>query len=387
MKTINVIIFFSIVILVYSSINYYILRKASALIPPDSPYRIYFLILFLFVAISYFAGRLLLRFNLPFVSSALTWIGAFWFAFMFYFLLSFLLIDILRLLNLAFKFFPSFITQNYERTKQITAIVLIVSVSAIVITGYINTLTPVIKKIELSIDKKAGDLKSLNIAMASDFHFGTLIGNGRAREIVKQINSLEADIILLPGDILDEGAGALKKQKICEALKGFNAPLGVYAVTGNHEYINGVVTSVEFLEMNGIKILSDSTLLINNSFYLAGREDREMKSWIGKNRKPLEEILSGVDKNLPLILMDHQPFGLSDAEKNNVDLQLSGHTHNGQIWPLNYLNDKIYELSWGYKKKGDTHYYVSCGVGGWGPPIRTGSRPEIVNIKINFRTD
>jgi len=387
MKTINVIIFFSIVILLYSTINYYIFRKAVALIPPDSPYRIYFIILFLFIVISYFAGRLLLRFDVPILSSTLTWIGAFWFAFMFYFLLSFLLIDIIRLLNLAFKFFPLFITQNYERTKQVTAVILVVSVSVTVMAGYINTLTPVMKNIELNINKKAGAMKSLNIAMASDFHFGTLFGNGKAREIVKQINSLEADIILLPGDILDEGAGTLKKQKICEALKGFSAPLGVYAVTGNHEYINGVATSVEFLEMNEIKILSDTTLLIENSFFLAGREDREKKSWTGEKRKPLNEILSGINKNLPVILMDHQPFGLSDAEKNNVDLQLSGHTHNGQIWPLNYLNDKIYELSWGYKKKGDTHYYVSCGVGGWGPPIRTGSKPEIVNIKLNFRTD
>jgi len=83
--------------------------------------------------------------------------------------------------------------------------------------------------------------------------------------------------------------------------------------------------------------------------------------------------------------MDHQPFGLSEAMTNGVDLQLSGHTHHGQLWPLNLITDFIYEVSWGYARKGNTHYYVSSGASGWGPPVRTGSRTEIVNIKIRFR--
>ena len=95
-------------------------------------------------------------------------------------------------------------------------------------------------------------------------------------------------------------------------------------------------------------------------------------------------MLKGIDNSLPIILMDHQPFGLNEAFENKIDLQLSGHTHNGQLWPVNYIVEKIYELSWGYKINGATHYYVSCGIGGWGPPIRTGSQPEIVNIIIRF---
>ena len=94
--------------------------------------------------------------------------------------------------------------------------------------------------------------------------------------------------------------------------------------------------------------------------------------------------MEGIDKNLPMILMDHQPVHLEEAEKAGMDLQLSGHTHHGQLWPFNFITKKVYELSRGYKKKGDTQYYVSCGVGTWGPPIRTGNRPEIIALTITF---
>lgn len=101
-------------------------------------------------------------------------------------------------------------------------------------------------------------------------------------------------------------------------------------------------------------------------------------------RKSLAELLSGVDRTHPVIVMDHQPFHLEEAEQNGVDLQLSGHTHHGQLWPLNYITRAVYEVSMGYKKKGNTHYYVSGGVGSWGPPIRTGNRPEIVHLVLTF---
>ncbi len=123
--------------------------------------------------------------------------------------------------------------------------------------------------------------------------------------------------------------------------------------------------------------------MIDNSFYLTAREDYSKSQFTGKQRKPLNLILNGRE-NYPVILMDHTPFKLEEAEKNNVDLQLSGHTHHAQLWPLNYLTSLIYEKDWGYLKKGNTQYYVTCGVGTWGPPVRTGSRTEIVNIKIKF---
>ena len=94
--------------------------------------------------------------------------------------------------------------------------------------------------------------------------------------------------------------------------------------------------------------------------------------------------MTAVDKACPVILMDHQPFRLDEAARNGIDLQLSGHTHHGQMWPFNFITKKMYELSWGYLKKENTHIYVSCGVGTWGPPVRIGNRPEIVNVRLRF---
>jgi predicted MPP superfamily phosphohydrolase len=109
-----------------------------------------------------------------------------------------------------------------------------------------------------------------------------------------------------------------------------------------------------------------------------------MSQFSDNRRKALKELVAGIDRSAPLILMDHQPFGLEEGVENGIDLQLSGHTHHGQLWPLNYITRAIYQVSWGYVKLGETHVYVSCGVGTWGPPVRTGNRPEILDITLHF---
>jgi len=118
---------------------------------------------------------------------------------------------------------------------------------------------------------------------------------------------------------------------------------------------------------------------IDNRFVLIGRDDLSQH-----RRKALDAILTGIDRNLPLILLDHNPARMGDALKNNIDLQLSGHTHNGQIFPLNLLVRKIYQLAYGYQKTGNTHYYVSSGLGLWGAPIRIGTQSEIVTIDLQL---
>ena len=96
----------------------------------------------------------------------------------------------------------------------------------------------------------------------------------------------------------------------------------------------------------------------------------------------MEELVAPLDKSKPIILMDHTPFHLEEAEQNGIDFQLSGHTHHAQLWPWSYITKAVYEVSWGYKKKGNTHVYVSCGAGTWGPPIRIGNTPEILDIRL-----
>jgi predicted MPP superfamily phosphohydrolase len=169
-------------------------------------------------------------------------------------------------------------------------------------------------------------------------------------------------------------------------LSRIKSRFGVYAITGNHEYIGGVGPAVRYLEDHGVMVLRDTAIMINGQFFLAGRDDRDKPRFTGKPRKELEEVMTTVDTSYPVILMDHQPFNLGNHAKMGIDLQLSGHTHHGQLWPINYITEAIYEVSWGYKKIGNTHFYVSSGYGTWGPPLRLGNRPEIVKINLRMIT-
>ncbi|MGK9369112.1 metallophosphoesterase [Melioribacter sp. Ez-97] len=382
MKFTQMILFFGIVFAVYGLLNYYIIRRLLSVVPEQ--YKGIALVLSLFVVLSYFAGRVLENYWISYLSDFLVWVGSFWIAIMFYSFLALLVVDLIRLINWAVPFLPDALFKNPLKTRQYVAMIVSVFVIVMVGGGHITTRMIQIKKYALNIDKRAGNLKSLKIAMASDLHLGTINGSKFAYKVVDRINKLNPDIILFAGDIIDEDIEPVLRDNVGEALNKLKAKYGVFGITGNHEYIGGVNKAVEYLNNHNIKMIRDAYVLIDDSFYVVGRDDRASSRFSDYKRKSLEEIMSGVNKELPVIMMDHQPFNLEEAMNNGVDLQLSGHTHNGQLWPLNYILKKIYELPWGYKIKGNTHYYVSCGVGGWGPPVRTGSAPEIVQIELNF---
>jgi uncharacterized protein len=384
MKTINYIIFFSIFFAVYGLVNYYIYIRGLHSISQNLSYRNFYITIFLFISLAFIAGRLLERVWPSPLSDALIWIGSFWLGAMLYFVLALLCIDILRLVNHFVTIFPSFITANYVQAKQYAAYSIISLVGILIVAGSINARSPRVKTLNLSVPKKVDRVQSLNIVMVSDIHLGTIIGKHRFDKIVSIINSLNPDLVLFPGDIVDEDVASIINDNVGESFKRIKSKYGIFACTGNHEYISGVEEACSFLTKNGITVLRDTNVLVNNSVYLIGREDRMIHRINNKSRKSFPELLSTIDNNLPIIVMDHQPFDLDETAKYKIDLQLSGHTHNGQIWPLNYIAEKIYEVSWGYLKKGDTHFYVSCGVGTWGPPVRLGNTPEIVNIKLRF---
>ncbi len=381
MKKSQFIVFLTVVLSVYSAVNYYIFATGLSALPGQ--YHLIYSIAYLFLFISYIAGRFLERKFPNALSTFFIWVGSFWLGAMVYYLLFTILIDLIRLANAISGFLPpAFFTEEY---KLIFFAAVNSAVVLTVVSGYLNARSPVVKKLSISIDKKAGDLKSLKIAVASDIHMGTIIARRSVEKIVKRINSIGADIVLLPGDVVDEDIGPVIKRNLGEFLRNIRSKYGVYAVTGNHEYIGGAEAACKYLEEHGIVELRDRYVKIADSFYVVGREDRASKGFAGILRKPLPVLMEGIDKNLPVILMDHQPVHLEEAERSGVDLQLSGHTHHGQLWPFNFITKKIYEVSMGYKKKGNTHIYVSCGVGTWGPPLRTGNRPEILEINIKFR--
>ena len=383
MKILFFILIVLLVLTIYTLANYYIFRRLLLILPETKMLRKIIIIAFWIIAYSFLAGRLLERISVTVFSDILVWIGSFWLAIMLYAIVILIDIDILRLANHFFNFLPDFITKDSETVKRVLGLCVIGFISVIVLAGFINSRNIVNKEYSIKVNKNAGNIDSLKIVMFSDVHLGTVNGKKFAKNIVDNVNALKPDVILIPGDIIDEDIAPVLEDGICEELRRFKSKYGVYGTTGNHEYIGGSEIAVDYLENNGIKMLRDTSVLIDSSFYLVGREDRS-SSRFGYERKSLSEILNSTDTTRPLILLDHQPFELQEAQANNVDLQLSGHTHNGQLWPINFVTDMIYELAWGYKQIGNTHYYVSCGVGGWGPPVRTTSRPEIVTINLKF---
>ncbi|HUI28884.1 MAG TPA: metallophosphoesterase [Candidatus Acidoferrales bacterium] len=379
MRNVIFILIFSAIFSVYGLANYYIYLRGFQAFRPAGILHTVYTVTFIFLAISFIVSVFLERADVITIGRPLNWTGSFWLAAFVYLLLITAAIDLLRLVNHVVPFFPAFINSNPGKAARFAALDAILITGILVLFGFINAHLVRVRTFDISVAKDAGHRRALNIVMASDIHLSSIIGRSRIESIVGKINSLSPDLVLLPGDILDGDLNPVIDQNLGESLRKIKAPLGVYAVTGNHEYYGGIERACEYITEHGVKMLRDSAVFVDNSFYVVGRDDREVRK-----RKSLAELMGKVDRKFPVILMDHQPFNLDNAEANGIDLQLSGHTHHGQMWPFNYVTDMVYELSYGYLVKGSTHIYVSSGVGTWGPPIRVAADPEIVNIRMKF---
>lgn len=384
MKFPAIAIFLSIVLIIYSLISYYIYSKGYHGLEQFSKLRPIYTTIFIFFSLTYIIGRISVAyFNSP-VSDFFIWIGSFWLGAIAYFFIASVSVDIIKLINKFLHFLPEINTKSYTAFKFYGLIFTISIVFIVIAIGSINARSPIIRKLNIYIDKKTSS-STLNIAMASDIHLGTIISSGRLNKLVSEINALNPDIVLFAGDIFDEDLKPVINKNLGEKLTQIKSKYGTFAVPGNHEYIGGINEAINYLESHNVKVLRDSAILINNDFYIVGRDDKQSERFKGKKRQALSQVCSNIDKTKPVILMDHQPFNLSDAVSEGCDLQLSGHTHHGQLWPFNFITKAIFEISSGYLKKNNTHFYVSTGFGTWGPPVRTGNRPEIVNIKVEFQ--
>lgn len=381
----RVILFLSIFSLITGSISFYIFIRGLQAIPSGSSLRLPYIILFWIVAFSFIGGRLLENHVPPFLAELLVWTGSLWIAAMIYFLLAVVALDLIRLVNHCIPFYPAAVTNHYPQTKSIVGAGIVGIVGIVLLIGHINSILPRVVTLNLPIARKWSKIDHLNIVAVSDVHLGIIVGRSRFDRIVNQINSMDPDLVLLPGDIVDEDLAPVIRQNLGEALRNLKSRYGVFAVTGNHEYIGGVDDACRYLLDHDIIMLRDQSVKVADSFFIVGREDRSSGGFRGgRPRKSLAELMEAVDGNYPVLLMDHQPFGLMEAAAQKIDLQISGHTHYGQLWPVNFIVNRIYELAWGYKKIAGTQYYVSCGVGTWGPPVRLGSRPEIINFRLRF---
>lgn len=377
-------IFIGLFIFLYCMLNYYIGRRgwqALSCLKPLLNSKAYWVV-FWVLALSYLAGRLGQGFLLQGIDYWLTLAGAYWLAAMVYFALILAFIDLVRLLDKWLGFIPAQVKQH-PLIIPVAGLTVLTLVLGIMVYGAWNARHPIINRYNLTIAKKAGSLRQLHVVMVSDVHLGEIIHNGRLINMVKMINEQNPDLILLPGDIIDENIGPFVDQNMSKTLRQLKSKYGVYAVPGNHD---NNAEAFRYLQESGIRVLMDSYVKIADSIWLVGRNDPghrgEPRS--GQPVRKLADVLQGVDKSLPIIEMNHQPTQFEEARENGVDLQLSGHTHRGQLFPFGLITARMYEIDWGLLRKGSFQVIVSSGYGTWGPPVRVGNFPEIVDITVKF---
>ena len=362
--------------------NYYIYRRVRPIISSRAV-RGALAAAFLFFFSSYWVAEFGKHILSPGLTPVLRWIGSWWIGFSFYAVIILLLIDLVRLAGHVFHLLPAVLLKPSLAARRFFLTVIGGGVLILLLAGYFNARKLRVTTMELNLPPSCGHMSRLNLVFLSDMHLGVMVESSFLEEIIKEVNGLNPDIILLVGDTVDMNIQEIERLGHGEKLSGFRAPLGVYAVTGNHEYITGVEGAVKFISSSGISLLRDRAVKINNSFYLVGREDRSAGNRF-KEGKTLRGILSGLDPACPVILLDHQPARIDEAVEAGVDLLLCGHTHNGQLFPLNLITGAVYKVSNGYERIGETQIYVTSGVGTWAPPVRIGNVPEIVQLKIEF---
>ncbi|WP_053366631.1 metallophosphoesterase [Bacillus sp. FJAT-27245] len=350
-------------LLVYGLICFYIGFNGWVWLRLNKPLRkckYAYIALIIFLSVSLFAGRFI---PIPLLSL----IGGYWMVIVGY---SLLILPIINIFVLLFK----------KRGVYWIGIGVLAFYTIIFVYGSFNAWSPVVRTYDVTIQKPA-NRENMKILMASDFHLGQIVGKNHLDRFVEIALVEKPDMILIPGDLIDDYIAPFLKSNMDESLKKIHAPLGVYAVLGNHDYYGGDKEKiVAEMEKAGITVLEDETVVVNNEIILAGRKDPTDRS-----RAELDSFMGSEDVTKPVILMDHQPIALEEAMRAGIDLLLSGHTHRGQVAPAQFITSRIYENDWGYLKKGTLHSIVSSGFGTWGPALRIGTRSEVVIINVHFK--
>ncbi len=238
---------------------------------------------------------------------------------------------------------------------------------------------PVVVSYDIEVAKET-EINELKILMISDIHISETIGPQTITNLIDLSKEVEPDLILLAGDVIDSSIEPYYTHNLGEIMSGLTAPMGVYAVLGNHEYYgDDIPTFIKEMNEIDIEVLTDEVTTIDDLFYIVGRKD-----YSDRERVHIAELTEELDHDKPIFLIDHQPREFDEVHAAGVDLMVSGHTHKGQLFPANLITNAIYENHYGHLQLDELHTIVSSGYGIWGPPFRIGSRSEVVEINVSF---
>ena len=343
----------------------YVMWRSWQLMPFSAIVKCLVLLLMLAAMLCFILNFVIGPERLPLQTTAWIYeIGTTWLEVMFYMVLLYGVIDLATLCRLLPRGWSH---HNLWGTVFVALLML-----TVFLCGNIHYNNKVRRCIELHSNGKLH--RPLTVVMTSDWHLGF---HNQRRELARWIDMINAenpDLVLIAGDVIDISVRPLVEQDMAQEFRRLNAP--VVACLGNHEYFSGEPRAQRFFEQAGIVLLRDSVAQMGD-VCIIGRDDRS-----NPNRRSLAEMTAAIPSGRYSIVLDHQPYQLEEAEQANVDFQLSGHTHNGQIWPLNYAVKAIYECGFGSWKLGKTDYYISSGLGIWGGKYRIGTCSEYVVATI-----
>ena len=360
-------VFFIVILLVYLTGNLYVyVRGLQAIHHFPLIVRWTFSVCFWAVALSFVCVFLLRSAHVNVsMSHVLFEIGTGWLVFTLYMVLLLGCTDLIRLFNKSFH-------SGFIFSSLLTLCVLAY--------GYWRYQHPVTKVINMVINKQVTTSESsVKIVAISDVHLGLGTVKSKLAKYVEMINKQDPDVILICGDLIDNSIVPVINQQMHTELSQLKARYGVYMVPGNHEYISGIDECLRYLEQTSVRVLRDTVVALPNGVQIVGRDDRQ-----NRFRKDLAYLMRNIDHERPVIVLDHQPVEINQAVAAGADLLLCGHTHNGQVWPLSMLTKKMFELSYGYEKRGQTHIYVTSGLSLWGPPFRIGTQSEMAVIQFTI---
>jgi predicted MPP superfamily phosphohydrolase len=310
--------------------------------------------------------------------------------FLFYLFQFIAVLHILLLINRLLRIIPDNILKNKTLLPAMIIFTLIGGVSLLIIGTHINN-NPVINKYSITIPKRSSSLTSVRVITVSDLHLKNITSTRFLRKLADKVRLENPDIIFMPGDLVETygNTNEGKLNEFTEILKDIESENGIFAVSGNHDSPRrNVADKIDFIKRMGITMLSDSLIELENKIYIIGLKYRG-----NYEKRPIDSLLKLRTKDLPVILLDHVPNSPGEAVRNNIDVQLSGHTHYGQIWPFGYFTEIVYDIAWGFKKTGRTNIFVSCGLQDailpgrqdLSIPVRIGSVSEIMEINIEFK--
>ncbi len=368
--------------LVHITLNILVFLKGWYTFDEKKWARILLVLIFGMELVVYSFGLLFYRLIPNYITQFIRVMGTSWMLFLLYTGGLWLIIDLIYIISRRMQRKSWRFKEQSRKYRVITFLLPILVVTGVMAHGHYKFLHPVVQQVSVTVHKQAGDFDSLRIAMVGDLHMGWMINRKHTKRFVDLIMAQRPDMILFVGDIIDSHIEPILAERMDEELSRLSAPLGVYSCTGNHEYRYDSEEKIQLLREAGITWLRDSSVLIDSSFYVVGREDEVIL-----NRQSTKNLFStqGIDLTKPVIVLNHTPDDLSEEVEAGADIALYGHTHHGQAFPGNIATQIVFEVAHGYKKKGNTHVYVTSGIGLVGPQYRIGTVSEMVMMTVRFR--